>query len=262
MAIAMRDLVFPEQPPERPDPVALARARQKLALPRRFYSDVTVEERPDTGHVILLDGRPARTPGRHLLALPNLAMAEVVAGDWRAQGGTIDPTTMHATRIANTALDAIARDPDPVRADLAAFAATDLVCYRATEPEGLIAWQNRHFDPVLDWTNQTLGVRFRLAGGIIHVAQPPEALAAVRTRLAAIGEPVRLAALHVMTTLTGSVLIALMTVAGALPAQDAFAASDCDEAWNRQQWGEDAEAMARRDRRWREFSAATALATA
>ncbi len=194
------------------DPNPMKRAQSAMARQpalRRFYKDVAVSEGPD-GFVITLDGRQARTPGRKPLALPRAAAAEVVAAEWRAQGETIEPSRMHATRIANTALDSFEGRMAEVQADVAAYAASDLVFYRAGEPEGLVASQNRLWDPVVAWAEAHLRTRFTLAEGIIHQPQSEAALAAVRAAVERWSEPAALAALHVCTTLTGSCLIALM----------------------------------------------------
>jgi chaperone required for assembly of F1-ATPase len=258
----MRDILHPDIQPSDPNPMRraqLAMARQPL--PKRFYREVLTVE-ADGVHAIHLDGRAARTPGRNLLALPTAAAAEVVALEWRAQEGVIDPARMHATRIANTAIDSLGGRLDEIRADIARYASSDLVCYRAEEPEGLAARQREAWDPVLDWARSHVGADFQLAGGIIHVDQPPAALAAVATALAREGETMRLAALHVLTTLSGSCLIALKFGAGAIGAEAAFAASTIDEDWNADAWGRDAEAEARQDRRREEFLAAAALLAA
>ncbi len=169
---------------------------------------------------------------------------------------------MHATRIANTALDSFEGRIGEVQADVAAYAASDLVFYRAGEPEGLVASQNRHWNPIVEWAEAHLGTRFTLAEGIIHQPQTDAALAAVRAAVGRRGEPVSLAALHVCTTLTGSCLIALMAAEGALSGEAAWEASIVDEAWNASLWGWDEEAERRLAARREEFLAAHALVRA
>ncbi len=237
----------------------IAMARQPAL--RRFYAEAAVAEGPD-GFAIALDGRQARTPGRKPLALPNRAAADVVAAEWRAQGETIEPARMHATRIVNTALDSFEGRIGEVQADIAAYAASDLVFYRAGEPEGLVAAQNGRWNPIVAWAEAHLAVRFTLAEGVVHQAQSEESLAAVRAAVARRSEPVGLAALHVCTTLTGSCLIALMAAGGALSGEEAWEASIVDESWQASLWGWDEEAEKRLAARREEFLAAHALVRA
>ncbi len=246
------------------DPNPMKRAQVAMARQpalRRFYKDVAIVEWPD-GFAITLDGRQARTPGRRALALPCAAAAEVVAAEWRAQGETIEPSRMHATRIANTALDSFEGRIPEVQADVAAYAASDLVIYRAGEPDGLVASQNRRWNPVVAWAEATLGTRFTLAEGIMHQPQSEAALAAVRAAVERRTDSIGLAALHVCTTLTGSCLIALMAAEGALSGEEAWEASIVDEAWNASLWGWDEEAERRLAARKEEFLAAHALVRA
>jgi chaperone required for assembly of F1-ATPase len=255
----MRDLLDPGAGPAEPDPVRRAQAAMaRHPLPRRFYAEVQVRE-GDGGHAILLDGRPARTPGRKPLALTTATAAELLAQEWRAQTDVIDPARMHATRIANTGIDSVGARLSEVQADVAAYAASDLVCYRAGEPEGLVARQNAAWNPVIDWAADSLGVRLILAEGVVHQSQDERGLAAIAARVGAETHPVRLAALHVLTTMSGSALIALMTAAGDVTAEEAWSAAMVDEDWNADLWGRDIEAEARHTRRKEEFLSAAAL---
>lgn len=228
------------------------------ARPKRFYREAGLEATPG-GFVLTLDGRPARTPARAPLALPTRALGEAVAAEWAAQGETIDPSTMPLTRLANSTIDGVAREPEAVRAELARYAGSDLVLYRADGPEGLVEAQAQAWDPVLDWVHEALGARFVLSEGVTFVAQPETSLARVRAVLEAETSPFRLAALHVMTTLSGSVLVALMQAAGAVDAEAAWEAAHVDETFQEARWGLDAEAAERRARRKAEFMAAARM---
>ncbi|MDB5558983.1 MAG: ATPase [Enterovirga sp.] len=224
--------------------------------PKRFFTQAGVAER-EGGFVLTLDGRPARTPGRAPLALPTRALAEAVAAEWDAQGATIDPTTMPLTRLANSTIDGVVPRADEVRADLVRYAGSDLVVYRASEPERLVAEQAAAWDPVHAYARDALGAHFLLSEGVMFVQQPAEAIAAVEAELAREPSPFALAALHVMTTLTGSVLIAMMHAAGRLTVEEAWRAAHADEFFQESRWGEDYEASERRKRREAEFQAAS-----
>ena len=241
-----------------PDPVRRAQNQMRQSLPKRFYSRADVAETPE-GFAVELDGRPVRTPGRALLALPSAAAAALVAHEFDAQGETINPVSMPVLRLVNSAIDGVAPDTGAVLDDIVRFSGSDLICYRAGSPDALVARQADAWDPVLDWAHSALGARFFLAQGVVHVEQPAESVVAVASWLGRRREPLRLAAIHVMTSLTGSALLALGLEAGALDPDQAWAAAHVDEDWNAEQWGEDAEAVARKAARRRDFDAAMAL---
>jgi chaperone required for assembly of F1-ATPase len=163
---------------------------------------------------------------------------------------------MPLTRLLNSAIDGVANTMAETRADILSYAGSDLLCYRAEEPDTLVARQAHAFDPVLRWAAESLSARLNVTTGVIHVVQPPEALAAIGAALDACDSPVGLAALSVMTTLTGSALLALAVARGFLPAEAAWRAAHIDEDFQAERWGADAEAMVRREARWREFEAA------
>jgi chaperone required for assembly of F1-ATPase len=245
-------------PGEGIDPIEMARRDQRKALPKRFYKEAATRE--EDGHFVLtLDGRPARTPGRRPLALPTRELGEALAAEWGAQVEFIEPWTMPITRMTYSALDAVANEMAAVRDEIVKYAGSDLVCYRAGDPRGLVDLQARYWDPVLDWARQELGARFILAEGVMFVPQPDHAVEAVRNVVEAITSPIVLAAVHVIMTLTGSTLLALAVLRGRLSAQEAWAAAHVDEDFQIRHWGEDAEAAARRAQRWREMEAAAQL---
>ncbi|PNG26320.1 ATP12 family chaperone protein [Methylocella silvestris] len=245
------------------DPVEMARRDLKKSLPRRFYSHAAAAPQEDA-FALLLDGRPARTPARNPLALPTLESAEAIAAEWERQQELIDPGQMPLTRIANSAIDGVAREMEATIADIAQFGGSDLVCYRAGEPEALAQAEAAAWDPVLDFARETLGARLICAQGVNYVAQPEPARGAVLQAVRDIARPeaggaFALAALHVMTSLTGSALLALAVAHGALTPHEAWAAAHVDEDYQTQLWGADEAAHARRARRWSEMEAAALL---
>jgi chaperone required for assembly of F1-ATPase len=238
--------------PEPLDPAAAAR-RNMRALKRRFYC--SAEVRPDSaGAAIALDGRPIRTPARRALAAPTQPLAEAIAEEWRAQNEFIDPATMPLTRLANTIIDGVVAARDEVAGDIAKYLDSDLLCYRATAPEGLRARQSRHWDPLLAWAREALQADFVIAHGLIHVPQPDGAIAAASAAIPR--DPWRLGAVHAITTLTGSALIALALEHGAVPVDGAWEAAHLDEDWNMEFWGHDELALTRRRLRYAEMTAA------
>lgn len=245
-------------PEDEPSPMRAAQAGMKPPLPKRFYKEAGIEER-DGRYYLTLDGRTAKTPNRQDLAVPFRALAEMLAEEWASQGAEIDPSTMPVTRIVNSAIDGVASRQAEVVDDLVRYAGSDLTCYRADGPERLARTQDAAWNPILDWMRTTHGARFNLAEGVMHVAQPAEAVGAVRAAIERIDSPFALAALHVMTTLTGSVLIALAHAAETLDEDQAWAAAHVDETYQESLWGEDYEAMERRRRREADFRAASRI---
>ncbi|MEM8855338.1 MAG: ATP12 family protein [Pseudomonadota bacterium] len=225
---------------------------------RRFYNKVSVAPAEGGAVVIHLDGRPVRTPQRETLAVPP-SLGETLAEEWRSQGEHIDPTTMPLTRLANTAIDGVAWRRQAVRGDIAAMAETDLVVYRADWPAGLVERQKAAWDPIVAHAERRFGLRIVLAEGVMPVSQDERLQQGVEAALG--DDPLRLAALHQLTTLTGSALTVLAHIDGAIDFETAWAIAHVDEDWNIKEWGEDAEAAARRALRKRDAAlAATVLA--
>ncbi len=245
------------------DPVKAARDPAR-PLPKRFYKAATVGV-VDDGFEVLLDGRPVNTPARRRVRVPAPAIAEALAAEWATQGEIIDPATMPLTRLVNTAIDGVADQMTAVEAELVQYAASDLVCYRAGEPEGLVAAQSAAWDPVVAFARDRLGARLALAEGVMFVAQSEAALAALAlaTRSRVGDGPAaafRLAALYELTTLTGSLALALAVASGEMTVDAAWAAAHVDEDFQMRTWGADAEALARRERRFTDMRAAAFLA--
>ncbi len=224
-------------------------------LPKRFYASAAVEPR-DGGFAVVLDGRPIRTPGKQELIVPAAGLAAAIAAEWEAQGERIDPATMPLTRLANASIDAVETRRPEVADDIVAFAGSDLLCYRAEGPDALVRRQAEAWNPVLAWAKRALGAEFVLRAGLMPIAQPPEAIEAVRRALAGL-DALSLSALHVLTTVSGSALLALSHWHGALSADEAWQAATVDETWQREQWGRDAEAEAEAALKRAEFEAAS-----
>jgi chaperone required for assembly of F1-ATPase len=252
----MREL-FDEVAGQSPlDPQEAARRNTRAPQRKRFYASVGVIE-DDGGFAVALDGKPIKTPSGKIVAVPTRAIAATMAAEWEAQQETIDPLTMPMTRFANSVVDAVVDRVDVVRDDIAKYFHSDLLFYRAGHPEVLVAREAAHWDPVLFWAADTLGAHFILAQGIMHVTQPEQAVAAARDALP--DDPWRVAALNVMTTLTGSALLALALHHGAREPEEVWAAAHVDEDFNAEQWGRDEEVVARRAVRKRDFDAAVAI---
>jgi chaperone required for assembly of F1-ATPase len=222
---------------------------------KRFYQAAATEA-TSAGWRILLDGRAVKTPKRAELLLPTMVLAEAIAAEWRAQGPQIDPASMPLTKLANTAIDGVTPNLAAVAADVLGFAAHDLLCYRAKAPESLAERQSARWDPILVWTGQQYGATLIATQGIIPIDQPPASLAALGAALASF-DPFALTAVHVMTTLTGSAVLALAHAAGRLSLEECWTAAHVDDDYQASHWGEDSEAKHRRGLRLAEMRAAS-----
>ena len=211
---------------------------------KRFYREVTTCPLAG-GWGIALDGRPMRTPSKAELIVPTAALAAAIAAEWEAQQGDIRPATMPLTRLAATAIDRTGAQRELVVAEVANYAGTDLVCYRADHPPALVARQQAEWQPLLDWAMLRYDAGLAVTHGILPQPQSPAALKAFAAAVAA-QDDFRLTALHAMTGTCGSLVIALALMEGRLDAGAAFAASQLDETFQIEAWGEDAEAAARR----------------
>ncbi|CAN5225361.1 ATPase [soil metagenome] len=238
------------------DPREASRKSSRTPLRKRFYTSAGVAEGPD-GSAVTLDGKPVRTPGKNALVAPTRELAEAMAAEWQAQPDQIDPMAMPLTRLANSVIDGVAGNVQAVADDAAKYFETDLLFYRAGFPEELIARQAQHWDPVLRWAADDLGAHFILAEGIMHVRQPETAVAAARRALPKEAWPV--GAFHVVTSITGSALLALALKHRALDEARVWAAAHVDEDWNRDKWGADEEVEARRAQRQKDFEAAATV---
>jgi len=241
------------------DPMEAARRGARPNLRARFYRKAGIGEGGADGFPILLDGRPVRSPAKAALAAPSRELASAIASEWDAQRDRVNPARMPLTRLANSIIDGVVRNPGPVAAEVEKYLGSDLVLYRASEPEGLVANQAKHWDPVVLWARDELGARFVLVEGIGFVAQPPEAIAAAARIIPK--DAWRLGAVNSVTSLTGSALIALALARGRLNVGAAWAAAHVDEDWNMETWGRDEQALARRDFRFAEMQAAVLILT-
>ncbi|HWA30078.1 MAG TPA: ATP12 family protein [Rhizomicrobium sp.] len=221
---------------------------------KRFYKDVSVREESGAWRV-LLDGRVLKTQGKAAVELPNRALAEAVADEWRAQGEDIDPSSMYLTRLTFAAIDGAKADRKRVADHALSFGRTDLLSYRAEHPDELVARQAREWDPLLDWAAERFGARLNATRGITFTEQPAEALSELAEAVNG-HDDYRLAALHNAATITGSLVLALALIERRLDAEQVFAAATLDEAFQSEKWGVDAEAEARLKRLSAELSGA------
>ncbi|MFC3614591.1 ATP12 family chaperone protein [Lutimaribacter marinistellae] len=219
--------------------------------PKRFWNAATVQE-GEEGFSVTLDGRPVRTPAKAELQLPTRAMAEAIAAEWDAQENVVDPLTMPFTRSANAAIDKVRTQHAEVADMLAGYGDSDLLCYRATYPDALVARQAAEWDPALDWAEAALGARLVPVAGVVHQPQDPGALERLKT-LTHEMDAFRLAAFHDLVGLSGSLVLGFAAARDWRDAQEIWTLSRLDETWQEEQWGRDEDAHAQAERKKAEF---------
>jgi chaperone required for assembly of F1-ATPase len=211
---------------------------------KRFYENVAIAAEGD-GFGVLLDGKPLRTPAKAPLVLRRRSLAEAIAAEWRGQGVTVKLAELPLTRLASTGIDLVATRRDEIAAEVARYAGTDLVCYRAEHPPELAQRQHATWQPLIDWATLRYDTRLEVTAGIVPVTQSPATLRAFALAVESYGD-LELATLHLATSAAGSLVVALALIEGRLDVESAFAAAQLDESFEIEQWGEDTEQTQRR----------------
>lgn len=213
---------------------------------KRFWKRVEAVA-ADAGWQVALDGKPMRLPGGTTLTVPSRALAEALAAEWDQTEGEVRGAQLPLTRLAGTVRERIAPNREPIARELARWAETDLLSYRATHPDALVAVQAVEWDPWLAWAAEKHGARLAVTEGVVPISQPPEAVAALTAAVAA-HDPWGLGALGVLVPALGSLVLGLAVTEGALDAAAAHRLAILDETFQERRWGTDTEAAARRAR--------------
>ena len=218
---------------------------------KRFWDAVAVAREDDaTGdHRILLDGKPIHLPNGGILRVGPPALAEAIAEEWRqagtSKGGGFEFADTPLTRVAGTARERIAPGPAPTIDAIARYGESDLLCYRAEAPRELVDHQAEHWQPWLDWAATALDAPLRVTHGVGYARQHHDSIGALR-RAVACYSPYMLAGLGLAVPALGSLVLGLALAEGRLDAAEAHRLGMLDELFQLRQWGEDADATARR----------------
>ncbi|PZX39492.1 chaperone required for assembly of F1-ATPase [Roseinatronobacter thiooxidans] len=204
---------------------------------KRFWAQAEVCA-TEGGFTVTLDGRAVKTPGKAALVVPNAAVAQLIAAEFQAQDKVLDPETMPVTRAANSAIDKVQVATSEVTELITAYGDSDLVCYRAEAPEGLVAREAQAWDPLVDWAAHRYGLRPVVRTGIVHTPQPPALLASLRADVERLSV-FELTAFHDLVSMTGSLIIGLAVLDRFAPPEALWDASRIDEDWQAEQWGSD-----------------------
>ena len=241
------------------DPNKTAQTSMKQKMPKRFYKAVSIEQRENGFHV-LLDGKTIKTPARNVLAVPIARHADLLAMEFAAQQEVINPTLMPVLRITNSAIDGVADQMDAVFDDMAQYFGSDLLCYRVDAPDKLVVLQNGHWQPITDWATRAFDAPLKLAAGINYVEQHPKSLSNLRDRMRQmISDPFTMASAHVITTASGSAILASAYLHEHLDIDAVWHAATLDEQFSESQWGVDAEAVRMRAYKEADLRAAASI---
>ena len=222
----------------------LTRAKpDAMERPRRFYK--TADPGPvDTGFGVLLDGRPVKTPAGAKLVLPTASLAQLLAGEWAAQGERLIIDDMPATRLAYTAIDRGPESREQVAAEIASRIGADALCYFADGPDALLQREAAEWGPVLEWGEAELGLALVRVCGVIHQPQPQATVERARTLALELSD-FELTGLVNAAGLYGSAILAFALQRGRLGGEEAFDLSRLDEAFQEERWGIDEDAAYR-----------------
>ena len=217
-------------------------------MAKRFWTKTTVDADAG-GHFVRLDGRELKTPGKRPIRVPSAAIARRIRDEWdavpAAVDGDIDPQLMPVTRLANVASEGAAARREALIAEVRSYSGTDLLSYRAPDPEALTTRQAALWNPWLDWAAER-GIRLHTTTGLLPIDQPTESLDAVAALASEYGD-FALTLLTHLTAVYGSAVLALAVMDGALGPAEAFDASRVDEMHREAVWGVDEDAKAVRE---------------
>ncbi len=215
-------------------------------MTKRFYKEAATVN-ADGAFSVTLDGRAIKTPAGKTLVLPTKALAEAIAAEWDAQGDEVNPQSMPLMQLAGTAIDRVPAVRGSLIDGLLRYVDTDLLCYRASQPPELVQRQAEVWQPLLDWAEETFGAKLNVVEGVLPATQDDSAKTGFAAAMSEMDDW-QLTALAEMVGVAGSIVVGFAMYAGALDGAQAFKVCHLDEDHQIERWGEDAEAMARRDK--------------
>ena len=218
---------------------------------KRFYKKVEVSS-IDLGFRITLDDKALLSPGKTKLVVPSKALANAIADEWRNQEDQIIPSTMPFMVLSSTAVDRVRPRSDDTIDEILSFLETDLLCYRAQEPDALVREQNEVWQPLLNWCEGLIGSAFNVTSGIMPVSQVPTLVPSARKILRSYND-FELLGLHQFTSISGSAVIGLALSENHIELEAAYQAAFIDDYFQINNWGEDADASLRIANRRREM---------
>ena len=211
---------------------------------KRFYKEARVAE-GESGFGIMLDNRPLVTPAKNRLTVEVEPLAKAVAAEWAAQSEEIRREAMPLTRLVCAAIDIMPARRGDILAETLKYAETDLVCYRTKTPAVLAERQHDAWQPLVEWAERRFTSPIHVTTSVTAVAQDPALFANIREALDQLSD-ITATVLHYATQTSGSIVIALALWEDEIDAETAWAASQVDETFQIERWGEDEELSLRR----------------
>lgn len=209
-------------------------------MAKRFYETVSLDGDAD-GFFVRLDGRALKTPGKRPIRVPSREIAEQIKTEWDAVppaiDGAIDPTVMPVTRLSNVASELVTARRALLVAEARNYAATDLLCYRAPDPQDFVTQQAAAWGPWIDWAAER-GIVLETTDAIRAVAQPDASLKAVQSFAESLPDYALTLFVH-LVAVYGSAVLAMAVMERALDPGDAFDLSRIDELYRAEVWGVD-----------------------
>ena len=212
---------------------------------KRFYEHAGVMEQ-DNSFLVVLDGRTVKTPAGSNLGSPTMALSKAMSEEWEMQTPDVKPENMPLCKLAATAIDRLKLKQDEVIGITLKIAETDLLCYRVSEPEDLVALQNRAWNPELDWAMDELNVILTVTAGLIPVNQPELSLLNLRNKLMLLND-FELMGLTNAASVAGSLILAFSMFYGRIDSNTMFEKSILEEKYQVERWGEDNEAILKQE---------------
>ena len=225
---------------------------------KRFWKAVAVEPY-EGGYRITLDDRPIRTQGGRPQIVPNPALAEALAEEWRAQRDEVDPGAFALRDLADYAIDHVRPDRAAAVDKLMPYGETDTLCYRADPDEPLYPRQQAMWEPLLAAFEARHGIRLERVSGVMHRPQPSATMERLRALLEQ-QDDFTLAALATLAPLAASLSIALIALEPDRDVAGLFDAANCEQDWQAELWGWEPLAEDARAQRLAAFEAAAEFA--
>ncbi|THH32976.1 hypothetical protein EUX98_g1201 [Antrodiella citrinella] len=220
-------------------PVLTETNRAETTL-KRFWKTVGIEEK-NNALSVTLDKRPLKTPSGNPLSLPKsrVLAATLVASEWDNQETQLKQHSLPLTSLTARAIDAFHEEATraEVRAQLLKYLETDTICFHSDGPPGVVKLQQEHWEPLLNWVQQTFDVEVETTNALLRVRHAPATVQKFDEILATF-DPWQMAAMERATYASKSFIIGLAVVMQHLDVEKAAQAAHVEVNSQIEKWGE------------------------
>ncbi len=214
---------------------------------RKFWKTVKVKRKSSNSYEILLDKNVLKTPMKKELIIQNSKIAKEIHNEWNQDKNTLDTDAMIFYGIISTSIDKISNNRILYINDILDFIDTDLICYRAEEPNDLVQWQSKNWDPILLKVEKYINNKIDVFKGIMPSKQNKRIKFKINKILTELSD-LEIITLHRITNITGSVFLSLCILNNDKIREKAFELSHLDELWQAENWGFEEEASYNREK--------------